>query len=82
MSADDAVLRAAAEAGAIEALKALGLHDGDAKADLKELRELLGAWRDAKRSALRAAIGWVVRLVLALVMVGIAVKAGAWDVFE
>jgi hypothetical protein len=37
---------------------------------------LLGAWRDAKRSALRAAIGWVARLGLALVLVGLAVKLG------
>lgn len=44
--------------------------------DMKELRELLAAWRDAKRSAARAAIGWVVRMLLALVLVGVAMKTG------
>ena len=43
---------------------------------MAELRELLGAWRDAKRSAWKAAVGWVVRMALALVLVGLAVKLG------
>jgi uncharacterized membrane protein YdfJ with MMPL/SSD domain len=34
----------------------------------------LSAWRDAKRTAWRAVVGWVVRIALALVLVGIAVK--------
>ena len=41
-----------------------------------ELRELLSAWRDAKRSARKAAIGWVVRMVLALLLIGIAFRLG------
>ena len=42
--------------------------------------ERLGAWRDAKRSAWKAAAGWCVRLVGALVLTGLAVKLGfgAW----
>ncbi len=78
--ADLATLRAiaeeAGELGAARALKRLGLDDPAAAKDMAELRELLGAWRDAKRSALRAAIGWVARLMLALVLVGLAVKLG------
>ena len=41
-----------------------------------ELRELLSAWRDAKRSARKAVIGWVVRMGLALLLIGLAVKLG------
>lgn len=52
---DLATLRAlaeeASEAGARRALARLGLSDEAAHGDLAELRELLRAWRDAKRSA-------------------------------
>ncbi|MEG3181993.1 DUF6127 family protein [Sphingomonas sp. LT1P40] len=80
--ADVATLRAVAEeAGELAASRALvrlGLDDPRAAKDMAELRELLGAWRDAKRSAVKAAIGWIVRMGLALVMIGVAVKLGFW----
>lgn len=82
--ADIATMRAVAEeAGQLSATRALtrlGLADEDARGDLAELRELLGAWRDAKRSAWRAAAGWVVRLAGAMLLTGLAVKLGftAW----
>ena len=78
--ADLATLRAiaeeAGELGASRALARLGLADDAAPGDVLALRELLRAWRDAKRSALRAAVGWVIRMLLALVLVGIAVRGG------
>jgi len=78
--ADLATLRAiaeeAGELGARRALAGLGLNDPGAAKDMAELRELLGAWRDAKRSAWKAAVGWAARMVLALVLVGIAVRLG------
>ncbi len=43
-------------------------------ADLPTLRALLSAWRDAKRTARDAVVGWVVRVVLALLMLGLAVR--------
>jgi uncharacterized membrane protein YdfJ with MMPL/SSD domain len=43
---------------------------------MDELRELLSAWRDAKRTAWRAVVGWVVRIGLAVVIAGVAVKMG------
>lgn len=80
--ADLATLRAiaeeAGELGASRAMARLGLDDPQAAKDMRELRELLGAWRDAKRSALKAVAGWIVRMLLALVMVGVAVKLGQW----
>ena len=79
-SINDAQLRAlieeASELGARRALARLGLADEAARDDMGELRQLLGAWRDAKKSARNAAIGWVVRGVLALVLIGLAVKLG------
>ncbi|MBS0479062.1 MAG: hypothetical protein JSR79_07170 [Proteobacteria bacterium] len=78
--ADMATLRAiaeeAGELGASRALARLGLSDAAAEKDMAELRELLGAWRDAKRSVWKALIGWAARMLLALVLVGIAVRLG------
>jgi hypothetical protein len=73
------VIEEASELGARRALASLGLEDAEAGKDMRELRGLLGAWRDAKRSAVQAVAGWFVRLVLALVVVGIAVKTGLWE---
>ena len=70
------LLEQASETGARRALARLGLDDASAAKDMGELRELLSAWRDAKRSARKAAIGWVVRMVLALLLIGIAVRLG------
>jgi Family of unknown function (DUF6127) len=69
-----ALIEEASELGAQRALERLGLDDEKAPKDMGELRELLSAWRDAKKSARKAAIGWIVRMVLALVLIGIAVK--------
>lgn len=68
--ADMATLRAiaeeAGELGASRALARLGLSDEAAGRDLAELRELLVAWRDAKRSAWKAFAGWASALLLAV----------------
>jgi|ERR1044072_124195 multidrug efflux pump subunit AcrA (membrane-fusion protein) len=71
-----AIAEEAGELGAARALARLGLDDAAASKDMAELRELLAAWRDAKKSAVKAAVAWVVRLALALVLVGLAVKLG------
>lgn len=75
-----ALIEQASEAGAVRALARLGLSDGDAPDDIRELRQLLGAWRDAKASAWKATIDWLVRGLLALLLIGIAIKLGfgAW----
>ena len=71
-----ALAEEASEAGAERALERLGLSDPAARGDLGELRELLGAWRDAKRSARNEIVNWVVRIGLALLLVGLAVRLG------
>ena len=50
--------------------------DLGAETDVRELRELLSAWRDAKKAARGAVIGWIVRIGMALVLLGVAVKVG------
>ncbi len=67
-----AIAEEAGELGATRALTRLGLADERAERDVAELRELLGAWRDAKRSAWKAIIGWACAAVLA----ALALKLG------
>ena len=71
-----ALVEEASTIGAERALDRLGLSDRAAEADMRELRELLGAWRDAKTAAKGALIGWIVRGALALMLIGMAVKLG------
>ncbi|ROT96640.1 hypothetical protein EB810_01415 [Altererythrobacter sp. FM1] len=77
-----AMVEEASEAGAARALERLGLSDTGAQDDIDELRELLGAWRDAKQSAWKAAVQWLVRAVFALLLVGIAVRLGAAELLR
>lgn len=74
-----ALVEESSQAGARRALASLGLDDERARRDMDELRELLGAWRDAKRSAWRAAVTWAVRVLCAAVLIGIAVKLRLTD---
>ena len=74
-----AIVEEASELGANRVLDRLGLSDPSAQGDIDELRELLSAWRDAKASAWKAAVEWLVRGVLALLLVGIAVRLGVGE---
>ncbi len=74
-----AIVEESSELGARRVLGRLGLADEDAQGDIDELRELLSAWRDAKASAWKAAVEWAVRGVLALLLVGIAVRLGVGE---
>lgn len=80
---DAATLRAlveeAGEAGAVRALTRLGLADEGAGADVRELRELLKMWREAKRSVWRALWGWAARVLSTVALAGIAVRLGAGE---
>jgi hypothetical protein len=71
-----AIVEEASELGAQRTLASIGLDDARAPQDMSELRELLRAWRDAKASARTAAIGWIVRGLLALLVLGLAVRLG------
>jgi len=71
-----AIAEEAGELGAARALARIGLSDEAASGDIDELRELLQAWRDAKASAWKAAIEWLVRGMCALLLLGIAVRLG------
>ena len=67
-----AIAEEAGELGATRALTRLGLADEGATRDVAELRELLRAWRDAKRSAWKSVAGWICAALLGV----LAVKLG------
>ena len=77
-----AIVEESSELGARRVLGRLGLEDPQAQDDIDELRELLSAWRDAKASAWKAAVDWLVRGALALLLVGIAVRLGAGEMLS
>ena len=71
-----AMIEEASALGAARAMARIGLADERAGGDIGELRQLLGAWRDAKKSVWAAVVDWAVRGMLALLVVGLAMKLG------
>lgn len=74
-----AIVEEASDLGAARVLSRMGLADDHALTDMAEIRQLLGAWRDAKASAWKAVVTWVVRGLLALLLLGIAVRTGLME---
>lgn len=70
----DELLDRAAERGAERVLAHLGLENGHAARDIGELRSLLEAWRDARRTAWQTAVKVVTTGILAALLVGAAIK--------
>lgn len=71
-----ALIEEASEIGAARALALLGLEDDRARKDLEDMRELLSAWREAKVTAGRALVGWLIRTAIALLLLGVALRLG------
>jgi hypothetical protein len=70
----DRVAERGAERGAERCLAHLGLENGGAARDIRELRDLLEAWRDARRTAWQTAVKVVTTGILAALLVGSAIK--------
>ena len=68
------LLNLAAERGAERCLAHLGLENGHAARDIRELRDLLDAWRDARRTAWQTAVKVATTGLLAALLVGAAIK--------
>lgn len=69
-----AIVEEASEAGAARALASCGLQDDAAGSDIRELRNLLEAWRDTRRVAWRTLVRWVSTALILALMAGLAVK--------
>ena len=70
----DDLLERAAERGAERCLAHLGLENGHAAKDIHELRDLLEAWRDARRTAWQTTVKVITTGILAALLVGAAIK--------
>lgn len=77
-----AVVEESSDLGAQRVLARIGLDDETAHGDLLELRQLLRAWRDAKSSAWKAVVDWIVRGLLAMILVGIAFRFGTTELIK
>lgn len=69
-----AIVEEASESGAARALALCGLQDEAAGNDIRELRNLLEAWRDARRTAWRSLVRWVSTVLILALMAGLAVR--------
>ncbi|WKB55160.1 DUF6127 family protein [Eleftheria terrae] len=74
----DDLLDRAAERGAERVLAHLGLENGHAARDIRELRDLLDAWRDARRTAWRTAVKVFTTGLLVALLIGTSVKFNPW----
>ena len=70
----DDLLTRAAERGAERCLAHLGLENGHAARDIRELRDLLEAWREARHTAWQTIIKVATTGLLAVSLVGAAIK--------
>ncbi len=68
----ESLIQRAAEEGAKQALREVGLNDENAFSDVRELRGLLDSWRDTKRT-----VGQTVTRVLTTVVLSL-IAAGIW----
>ncbi|WP_428246742.1 DUF6127 family protein [Ferrovibrio sp.] len=69
-----AALERAAEMGARKALEGVGLHDAEAGKDVRDLRELLDAWRSARSTVWRTILKVSTTAALVALGAGLAVK--------
>ncbi|MCH8860906.1 MAG: hypothetical protein IID51_00145 [Proteobacteria bacterium] len=69
-----AIVEEASSTGAARALALCGLQDEAAGNDIRELRNLLEAWRDARRTAWRTLIRWISTALILALMAGLAVR--------
>ena len=70
----DELLTRAAEKGAERALAALGLENGHAAKDIRDLRGLIEAWRQARQTAWQTFIMLLTTGVLVALIVGASIK--------
>ena len=70
----DEMLACAAERGAERVLAHLGLENGHAARDIRDLRDLLEAWRDARRTAWQTVIKMITTGFLLALVAGALIK--------
>jgi len=74
-----ALVEEASEQGVTRALERLGLEDKRAGGDLRELRDLLAAWRTARRTAWTTVVRWMSTLLILSLLAGLTIKLKLWQ---
>lgn len=72
----EAMLDRAARRGAREVLHQLGLHDDTAAEDIREMRNLLDAWRSTRRSIWKTAVNLITVAVLTFIATSVYMNIG------
>lgn len=78
----DELMTRAAEKGAERALAALGLENGHAAKDIRDLRGLIEAWRQARQTAWQTLIKLLTTGVLVALIVGTSIKLKLFGNFQ
>jgi len=78
----DELLTRAAEQGSERALAALGLENGYAPKDIRDLRGLIEAWRQARQTAWQTLIKLVTTGILVILLVGASIKLKLYGGFQ
>lgn len=73
-----ALVEEASAQGAARALERVGLQDSRAGGDIRELRDLLAAWRCARRTAWQTVVRWIATLLIVSLMAGLTVRLKLW----
>lgn len=71
-----ALMREAAREGARTALAEVGLSDGDAGTDIRELRNLIDSWRSAKKDIGSTILKVATSAILIFIAAAVAMKFG------
>lgn len=74
----DALLEKIAKRAVKDMLKELGLESETAASDMREIRSLLDAWRDTKRTIRQSVVGVISKAFAGLVLVALAFYAKDW----
>lgn len=72
----DALIERAAQRGAKAALESIGLNDDKAGTDVRDLRQLLVSWREARATVTRTVAQVITTAILALLAAGLLFKTG------
>lgn len=74
----DALLERVAKRAVKDVLKELGLNEESAAEDMREIRGLLDAWRDTKRTVRQSIVSVISKAFAGLVLVALAFYAKDW----
>lgn len=74
----DALLERVAKRAVKDVLKELGLEQETAAEDMREIRGLLDAWRDTKRTVRQSVVSVISKAFAGLVLVALAFYAKDW----